>query len=56
MEATLVTEKYFPRKSTRRAPWSEGEAREALAAASRSGLTLAAFARRNAKTRRGVEA
>lgn len=47
MEATLVTEKYVPRKSTRRDPWSEGEAREALAAASRSGLTLAAYARRH---------
>ncbi len=38
---------YVPRKSTRRDPWSEAEAREALRAASQSGLSLAAFARRH---------
>ena len=47
MQASLVTEKYVPRKSTRRDPWSEAEAREALSAASRSGLSLSAFARRH---------
>lgn len=45
--ATLVTAPYTPRKSSRRDPWTEQEAREALAAASRSGLSLAAFARRH---------
>ena len=35
------------RKSTRRDPWTEDEARAVLAAASRSGLSLAAFARRH---------
>jgi transposase-like protein len=38
---------FQPRKSTRRDPWSEAEARAVLAAASRSGLSLAAFARRH---------
>ena len=54
MEASLVTEKYVPRKSTRRDPWSEAEAREALAAASRSGLSLAAFARRHGLSDRNL--
>jgi len=38
---------FTPRKSTRRDPWSEDEARAVLAAASRSGLSLSAFARRH---------
>lgn len=38
---------YTPRKSSRRDPWTEDEAREALAAARRGGLSLAAFARRH---------
>lgn len=38
---------YVPRKSSRRDPWTEAEAREALSAAKRSGLSLAAFARRH---------
>ncbi len=37
---------YTPRKSTRRDPWTEAEAREVLAAIDRSGLSRAAFARR----------
>lgn len=45
--ATLVTETFTPRKSTRRDPWSEAEAREVISAASRSGLSLAAFARKH---------
>lgn len=36
-----------PRKSTRRDPWTEEEARAVLAAAKRSGLSLSAFARRH---------
>jgi transposase-like protein len=39
------TAPYQPRKSSRRDPWTEAEAREALSAASRSGLSLSAFAR-----------
>ena len=38
---------FTPRKSSRRDPWSEDEARSVLAAASRSGVSLAAFARRH---------
>ena len=38
---------FKPRKSTRRDPWTEDEARAVLSAASRSGLSLAAFARRH---------
>lgn len=38
---------FTPRKSTRRDPWTEDEARAVLAAASRSGLSLAAYARRH---------
>lgn len=38
---------YQPRKSTRRDPWSEDEARAVLAAARQSGLSLSAFARRH---------
>ncbi len=41
------TDLFQPRKSTRRDPWTEDEARETLAAAGRSGLSLAAFARRH---------
>ncbi len=44
---TLLTENFTLRKSTRRDPWSEAEAREALAAASRSGLSLSAFSRKH---------
>jgi hypothetical protein len=40
-------EAFKPRKSTRRDPWSEDEARAVLAAVHRSGLSLAAFARRH---------
>jgi len=40
-------ESFQPRKSTRRDPWTEDEARTVLSAASRSGLSLAAFARRH---------
>lgn len=47
MEVFPPTAPYAPRKSTRRDPWSEAEAREALRAASQSGLSLAAFARRH---------
>jgi transposase-like protein len=47
MQPLSVVEPYVPRKSSRRDPWTPDEAREALAAASRSGLTLAAFARRH---------
>lgn len=45
MDATVAEVPYKPRKSSRRDPWTEQEARDALAAASRSGLSLAAFAR-----------
>ena len=38
---------FQPRKSSRRDPWTEDEARNVLSAASRSGLSLAAFARRH---------
>lgn len=47
MELCPPAAPYVPRKSTRRDPWSEAEAREALRAASQSGLSLAAFARRH---------
>ncbi len=47
MDACLVTETYIPRKSNLRDPWTVEEAREALASARRSGLSLAAFARRH---------
>jgi transposase-like protein len=40
-------EPFRPRKSTRRDPWTEAEAREVLRAASQSGLSTAAFARRH---------
>ena len=38
---------FIPRKSTRRDPWTDDEARAALAAVHRSGLSLSAFARRH---------
>lgn len=38
---------FIPRKSTRRDPWTDDEARDALAAVHRSGLSLSAFARRH---------
>ena len=38
---------YTPRKSSRRDPWTEDEAREALSAARQSGLSHAGFARRH---------
>jgi len=47
MEPASLVETYIPRKSSRRDHWSEQEAREALSAAARSGLSLAAFARRH---------
>lgn len=47
MLTPMPAETYTPRKSSRRDPWSEDEAREALSAAHRSGLSLAAFARRH---------
>lgn len=47
MLTPLPAATYTPRKSSRRDPWTEDEAREALAAARRSGLSLAAFARRH---------
>lgn len=40
-------ESFQPRKSTRRDPWSDDEARAVLAAAGQSGLSLSAFARRH---------
>ena len=46
LEFRAATE-FTPRKSTRRDPWTEDEARAVLAAVSRSGLSLAAFARRH---------
>ena len=46
LELSPVTD-FTPRKSTRRDPWTEDEARAVLAAASRSGLSLSAFARRH---------
>jgi transposase-like protein len=45
MHETSPAEPYIPRKSTRRDPWTEAEAHQALSAASRSGLSLSAFAR-----------
>jgi len=42
-----TVESFTPRKSSRRDPWTEDEARAALAAASGSGLSLAAYARRH---------
>jgi len=47
MDACVVSEAYVPRRSNQRDPWTADEAREALASASRSGLSLAAFARRH---------
>lgn len=47
MLTPLPADSYTPRKSSRRDPWTEDEAREALSAARRSGLSLAAFARRH---------
>lgn len=47
MLTTLPADTYTPRRSTRRDPWTEDEAREALSAARRSGLSLAGFARRH---------
>ena len=38
---------FTPRKSSRRDPWTEDEARAVLAAASGSGLSLSAFSRRH---------
>ena len=38
---------FAPRKSTRRDPWTADEARAVLAAASQSGVSLSAFARRH---------
>ncbi len=41
-----------PRKSSRRDPWREGEARAVLGAAGQGGLSLLAFARRHGLSRR----
>ena len=46
LELTPIPD-FKPRKSTRRDPWTEDEARAVLSAASRSSLSLAAFARRH---------
>ena len=46
LELSLVPD-FTPRKSTRRDPWTEEEARAVLAAAKSSGLSLSAFARRH---------
>ena len=43
----MPADTYTPRKSSRRDPWTEDEAREALSAARRSGLSLSGFARRH---------
>lgn len=47
MLTQMPADTYTPRKSSRRDPWTEDEAREALSAARRSGLSIAAFARRH---------
>jgi transposase-like protein len=47
MLESIPVEPYIPRKSTRRDPWTEAEGHQALSAASRSGLSLAAFARQH---------
>ena len=46
LEISPVTS-YTPRRSTVRDPWSAEEARQILAAAGQSGLSLAGFARRH---------
>ena len=45
---------YTPRKSTRRDPWTEDEARDVLAAASQRGDSLSAFARRHGLSDRNL--
>lgn len=47
MSEATIDRPFVPRKSTRRDPWTEAEARAALAAAHDSGLSIAAFARRH---------
>ena len=47
MQSLSPVPDFHVRKSTRRDPWTEDEARAVLSAASRSGLSLSAFARRH---------
>jgi len=47
MLTPILADTYTPRRSTRRDPWTQDEALEALSAARRSGMSLAAFARRH---------
>jgi len=47
MHKLVPVESFQPRKSTRRDPWTQDEARAVLAAARQSGLSLSAFSRRH---------
>lgn len=47
MHTATIDPPFVPRKSSRRDPWTEAEARAVLAAAHASGLSIAAFARRH---------
>ncbi len=47
MHELCPIDSFQPRKSSRRDPWNEDEAREVLGVAGQSGLSLSAFARRH---------